>query len=180
MSQGPADVLVARYQDLRAARRDFDELVGLVKAKTMKRLMQAASDIFLGWPPRQAWTTSSQTFISASWGTGNSPFSSRSWRRAAFGSTANCAGGRWLGHTHAPATGSPSPPTSAAPASSTRPSPGSPPPTPTRTNATTNHSWTPSPPDGSPPDPTCKIPAAALTGELPGHVSQPDPDVRQP
>ena len=47
----------------------------------------------------------------------------------------------------------------------------SPPPTPTRTSATTNHSWTPSPQDGSPPNPTCKIPAAAaLTGELSGHV----------
>ena len=42
--------------------------------------------------------------------------------------------------------------------SSTRPSPGSPPPTPTRTNATTNRSWTPWPRDGSPPNPTCKIP----------------------
>ena len=80
MSQGPADVLVARYQDLKAARRDLT-------------------------------------------------------------------------------------------ASSTRPSPGSPPPAPTRTSATTNRSWTPSTRDGSPPNPTCEIPAAAaLTGELSGHV----------
>ena len=37
--------------------------------------------------------------------------------------------------------------------------------------ATANHSWTPWPGDGSPPDPACKIPAAAaLTGELSGRV----------
>ena len=55
--------------------------------------------------------------------------------------------------------------------SGTRPSPGSPPPAPTRTSATANRSWTPSPRDGSPPNPTCKIPAAAaLTGELSGHM----------
>ena len=33
--------------------------------------------------------------------------------------------------------------------------------TPTRTNATTRNSSTPSPQDGSPPNPTCKIPPAA-------------------
>ena len=38
-------------------------------------------------------------------------------------------------------------------------------------NATANRSWTPWPRDGSPPNPTCKIPAAAaLTGKLPGRV----------
>ena len=131
-----------------------------------QRLMQAASDIFLGWQrTRPAWTASSATSTSASCGTGSSPCPSRSWCRAACGSTASCAGGRWRGRTPAPATGSPSPPTSAAPTCSTRPSPGSPPPTPTRTNATTKRSWTPSPPDGSPPNPTCKTRArVALTG----------------
>jgi uncharacterized membrane protein len=36
MSETPADVLVAGYQDIVAARRDFDGLVELVKAKTVK------------------------------------------------------------------------------------------------------------------------------------------------
>lgn len=35
MSEAPVDVLVAGYQDVDAARRDFDGLVGLVNAKTM-------------------------------------------------------------------------------------------------------------------------------------------------
>jgi hypothetical protein len=51
---------------------------------------------------------------------------------------ASCTYGRWPGRTRAPATGSPSPTT------------------PTRTNATTNLLSTPSPRDGSPPNPTCK------------------------
>ena len=38
-----------------------------------------------------------------------------------------------------------------------RPSPGSRPPTRTRTSATTSPSWTPSPQDGSPPNPACDI-----------------------
>jgi hypothetical protein len=48
--------------------------------------------------------------------------------------------------------------------SSTRPTPGSQPPTPTRTSTTTKPSSTPSRQGGSPPNPTCKTPAAALTG----------------
>ena len=35
MSEAPVDVLVAGYQDVDAARRDFDGLVGLVNAKTV-------------------------------------------------------------------------------------------------------------------------------------------------
>ena len=123
-----------------------------------QRLMQASSDIFLGWQRAEAgWTASSATSTSASCGTGNTPSPSRRWYRTACGSTGRPAGGRWPARTPGPATRSPSPPTSAAPTPSTRPSPSSRPRTPTRTNATTKHSSTPSPPDGSPPNPTCEI-----------------------
>ena len=123
-----------------------------------QRLMQASSDIFLGWQRAEAGLDGKQRdFTSASCGTGSTPSPSRLSYRAACGSTGSCAGGPWPAPTPAPATGSPSPPTSAAPTPSTRPSPGSRARTPTRTNSTTRHSSTPSPQDSSPPNPTCDI-----------------------
>src|SRR6266487_6231598 len=59
---------------------------------------------------------------------------------------AACAAGHSPAPTPAPGTGSRSPPTSADQTSSTRPWPTSPRPTPTRTNATTRHWPTRSPP----------------------------------
>jgi hypothetical protein len=114
-----------------------------------QRLMQAASDIFLGWQRSQAGPdgTPHDYYIRQL----------RDWQRAAdiaamapppCGPTASCAAGRWPGHTPGPGTASPSPPTSAAPTSSTRRSPNSPPPTPTRTSATTTPSPTPPDPAG--------------------------------
>ena len=125
-----------------------------------QRLMQASSDIFLGWQRAEAGLDGKQRDFYVR--------QLRDWKYSiaiedliptACGSTGRPAGGRWPGPTRGPATGSPSPPTSAAPTSSTRPSPSSRARTPTRTNATTKHSWTPLPQDGSPPNPTCKIPA---------------------
>ena len=104
-----------------------------------QRLMQAASDIFLGWQRSQAGLDGTPaTSTSASSGTGSASADiDGDGRRRHARCTASCAAGRWPGRTPGRATASRSPPTSAAPTSSTRRSPSSPRPTPTRTSATT-------------------------------------------
>ena len=110
-----------------------------------QHLMQAESDIFLGWtrvanaldgmrarllrPPAEGLEILRADRADAPAGPGRC--------------TPGCAGGPWPGRTPAPGTASPWPPTSAARTSSTRPSPTSPKPTPTRTNATTPRSRPP-------------------------------------
>ena len=132
-----------------------------------QRLMQASSDIFLGWQRAEAGLDGQQRDFYVR--------QLRDWKYSIaiealiprgmriYGQTCGWALAR---ATPGPATGSPSPPTSAAPTPSTRPSPSSPPPTPTRTNATTKNSWPPSPPDGSPPNPTCEIRLARRSAGL--------------
>jgi len=114
-----------------------------------QRLMQASSDIFLGWQRTEAGLDGKQR-----------DYYVRQLRDRKYSADIETMVPRgmriygelcgWtLARAHARSgTGSPSPPTSAAPACSTRPSPGSPPPTPTRTNATINRSLTPSHQDG--------------------------------
>ena len=103
-----------------------------------QHLMQAQSDIFLGWTRvpnpvdgldrdfyvRQLRDWKFSAPIEAMIPTGMEIYARR-------------AGGPWPGRTPAPGTALPWPPTSAAPASSMRRSPTSPRPTPTRTNTTT-------------------------------------------
>ena len=108
-----------------------------------QHLMQAQSDIFLGWTRVPGPDKVNRDFYVRQlkdwkWSAPSSSWSQQEWR-----STPACAAGPWPGHTPAPVTASPWPPTSAAPTGSTRPSPTSPKPTPTRTNATTPPSRTP-------------------------------------
>ena len=90
-----------------------------------QRLMQASSDIFLGWQRIEAGLDepSPGTSTSGSCGTGNSPSKSSSCARKDCSCTRPCAAGRWPGRTPAPETASPSPPTWVARTSSTAPSP---------------------------------------------------------
>jgi len=110
-----------------------------------QRLMQASSDIFLGWQRVAIGAENNGTVIStcASCATGSSLSTSKPWCRAACASTPACADGPWPGRTPAPATGSRSPPTSAARTRSTGRSRSSPAHTPTRTPRTTRRSWPP-------------------------------------
>jgi uncharacterized protein (DUF2252 family) len=89
-----------------------------------QRLMQATSDIFLGWEHVRATSTS------ASSATGRARRSSSRWTRARWRSTPRCAGGRWRAPTHDRATASPSPRTSVRTTGSIAPSPTSRRPTP--------------------------------------------------
>ena len=109
-----------------------------------QHLMQAESDIFLGWTRVPGPDKVDRDFYIRQL---------KDWKFSApielaipsgLRVYAGCAGGPWPGRTPAPATASRSPPTSAAPAHSTRRSPTSPKPTPTRTNATTPRSRPPS------------------------------------
>ena len=77
-----------------------------------QRLMQAASDIFLGWQSIAA-RAAGPTITCASCGTGSTPRRSSGWDRRSCQTTVSCAAGRWPGRTPAPATASPSPATSA-------------------------------------------------------------------
>ena len=80
-----------------------------------QRLMQAASDIFLGWQRIEAGLDGSERdFYVRQLRDWKGSADIETMARAACGSTASCAAGRWPGRTPAPATGSPSPPTWAA------------------------------------------------------------------
>ena len=114
-----------------------------------QRLMQAASDIFLGWQRVPGYDGQSRDFYIRQL---------RDWKGSADVDTmtatamavyARCAGPPSPVPTPGPAIGSLSPPTWATVTSSTKPSPTSRPPTPTRTNATTKPSSTPSSPAAS-------------------------------
>ena len=113
-----------------------------------QRMMQATSDIFLGW------TKGVQENRYLYWR------QLRDMKGSALVDTmsafvlefyAAVCGGPWPARTPDPATRSPSPPTSAQETSSTPRSPTSPAGTPTRTRSTTRRSSTPSAADGSPP-----------------------------
>ena len=127
-----------------------------------QRLMQASSDIFLGWQRIEAGLDGQQRDFYVR--------QLRDWKYSivieallprglrVYGEICGWA----LARAHARSgTGSRSPPTWAARTCSTRRSPGSPPPTPTRTNATTRLLSTLSHQDGSPPSRACEITAAA-------------------
>ena len=102
-----------------------------------QHLMQAESDIFLGWTRVAGPDEVDRDFYVRQL---------RDWKFSApieqmvpagMRSTPACAAGRWPGRTPGPVTASPWRPIWVAPPSSTRRSPTSPRPTPTRTNATT-------------------------------------------
>ena len=107
-----------------------------------QRLMQASSDIFLGWQRTEAGSTAGARLLRPPAAGLEVLRRHRAMRPAACELTASSAAGRWPGRMPAPATASPSPPTWAARTSSTGPSPSSPRPTPTRTSATTSRSST--------------------------------------
>ena len=103
-----------------------------------QRLMQAVSDIFLGWLHVDSGLTANPAISTAgSSKTGRARRRSSRWSPRAWPPTASCAAERSPVRTHAAATGSRSPPTSATATASTARSSNSPKPTPTRTNATT-------------------------------------------
>ena len=103
-----------------------------------QHLMQASSDIFLGWDQVEGLDGVQRDFYIRQL---------RDWKGSADtdqmippvhgASTAGCAAGRWPGPTPGRATGSPSPPTWGRARPSTTPSPRSPRPMPTRTSGTT-------------------------------------------
>ncbi len=102
-----------------------------------QRLMQAASDIFLGWERVTGLDGTCRDFYVRQLRDWKFSADIAAMRRPACGCTGRRAPGRWPARTPGPGTASRSPPTWAAPASSTGRSPGSPRPTPTRTSATT-------------------------------------------
>ena len=108
-----------------------------------QHLMQAESDIFLGWTRAAGPDKADRDFYVRQL---------KDWKFSApielmipsgMAVYAGCAGGPWPGRTPAPVTASRSQPTSAALTSSTRRSPTSRKPTPTRTSATTPRSRPP-------------------------------------
>ena len=121
-----------------------------------QHLMQATSDIFLGWTAVTGIDGVHRDFYVRQlrdWkGVGDVepmvPHGHATCTRA-------CAAGRWPAPTPAPATGSRSAPTWVPATPSTGPSPTSPRPTPTRTNGTTRRSPTPLPAAGSRPRRVC-------------------------
>ena len=103
-----------------------------------QRLMQAASDIFLGWIRNKAgWTAGSATSMSGSSGTGRRRSTSKRSSPVASSSTHRLAAGRSRGRTPARETASQSRRTSARATPSIELLPTSPWRTPTRTNAIT-------------------------------------------
>ena len=105
---------------------------------TGQRLVQAASDIFLGWlHVNSGWMTGRETSMAASSRTARARRRSSRWSREAWARTARCAAGRSLARTPAAATASRSPPTSATATRSTARSSSSPRSTRGRTSATT-------------------------------------------
>ena len=114
-----------------------------------QHLMQASSDIFLGWLPRNPPAEASRTITSASSETGRCRPPSRRWTVAAWTCMPSCAAGHSPARTPVPVTASRSRRISATRPSSTAQSPTSPRPTPTRTNEITPRSQVPSPLDAS-------------------------------
>ena len=124
-----------------------------------QRLMQAASDIFLGWQRTTGLDGQYRDFYVRQLRDWKFSFPIEVMVPRGMRIYAAVCGGT-LARAHARSgTGSPSPPTSAAPMFSIARSPTSPPPTPTRTSATTTHSPRPQPPDGWPPSLRCDQPA---------------------
>ncbi len=122
-----------------------------------QRLMQATTDIFLGWQHVSSGLdgkNATSTYASSKTGKARSPSRQPSLRARPR------TGGRAVGHSPArmpaPATGSQSPPTSASRTPSTGQSPTSPRRTPTRTNATTTLSIVRSSRAGSLPEWGCR------------------------
>ena len=73
-----------------------------------QRLMQASSDIFLGWQRTSVGLDGKQRdFYVRQLRDWKFSSPSRAWCRVACGYTVSCAAGRWPGRTPAPATGSP-------------------------------------------------------------------------
>ena len=124
---------------------------------TGQRLMQASSDIFLGWLRAQPTEGREQDYyvrqLSGLEDVGrdrtNAP--PGAWR-----CTPGCVAGRSRAPTPDPVTGSRSRPISASRLRSTMRSPSSPRPTPTRTRLTTPRSRRPSPTDASRPSSACE------------------------
>ena len=109
-----------------------------------QHLMQAESDIFLGWTRAAGPDKIDRDFYVRQLKDWKFSFPVEAMIPIRHDrATPGCAGGPWPGRTPAPGTASRWPPTSAAPPSSTRRSPTSPKPTPTRTNATTPRSRPP-------------------------------------
>ena len=111
-----------------------------------QRMMQAASDIFLGWT--KGLDISRHFYWRQLRDMKGSALVELMGRRRS-GTTRRCAGGRWRGRTPGPATRLRWPPTSAATTRSTGRSPTSPNATLTRTSRTTSSSSRRSGPDGS-------------------------------
>ena len=87
-----------------------------------QRLMQAASDIFLGWQRTQAGLDGkARDFYVRQLRDWKFSLDVATMIPAGLRPTARCAAGRWPGPTPAPATASPSPPTSAPRMCSTGP-----------------------------------------------------------
>ena len=106
-----------------------------------QRLMQASSDIFLGWQrTEQGLDGRARDFYVRQLRDGKFSVDIATMVPSGLSCTASCAGGRSRGRTAVLATGSPSPPTLAAATSSTGPSRNSPAPMPTRPSATTRRS----------------------------------------
>ena len=115
-----------------------------------QRLMQASSDIFLGWHRGVMPDGVTRDFYLRQLKDGKGGFDpSLDGARAVSGSTGRSAPGPWLVGMPAPVTRWPSPPTWGRATPSIARSSRSRRPTPTRTSATTRHSWQPSPTDGS-------------------------------
>jgi hypothetical protein len=117
-----------------------------------QRLMQAASDIFLGWQRTTGLDGQYRDFYFRQLRDWKFSFPIEAMIPRGMRIYASLCGGT-LAHTPAPGTGSRSPPTWVAPTSSTARSQTSPPPMPTRTSATTTRSARLPPPAGSPPSP---------------------------
>ena len=111
-----------------------------------QHLMQAASDIFLGWQRSRGPDGAERDFYVRQLRDWKDSVDDRGDEPDGMTVYGGCAAGPWPGRTPAPATGSRSPPTSARPTRSTRRWPTSPRPTPTRTSATTRRWPTRSPP----------------------------------
>ena len=108
-----------------------------------QHLMQAQSDIFLGWTRSPGPDGVDRDFYVRQLRDWKFSFPIEAMIPSGMTVYARLCGRRWPGRTPAPVTALPWPPTSAAPASSMRRSPASPGPTPARTNATTPRSRPP-------------------------------------
>ena len=130
-----------------------------------QRLMQASSDIFLGWQRTDGIDgVSRDYYIRQLQDWKGSVDTDNAIPAGHEGSTASCAPTRWPGPTPARATGSPSRRTSATTPPSRRRWPSSPSPTPTRTSGTTRRSPPPARAAGSTPRRGSEPPVPAIAG----------------